>query len=104
MKIKLVNAEMNIEEVIDSLDCRILHFRNKDDKGRIMPNGGATVISIINNKTNQINVFSAKCNMKDKFARHKGIDICLRRLVGRLYTKQVEDIISNDGEFKVMVR
>ena len=47
MKIKLLDSNTSKELINYTIPCRIMHFRNRDDKGRIMANGGATMISII---------------------------------------------------------
>mgnify|MGYP001616130414 CR=1 FL=1 len=70
-------------------NAKLIHFRNRDIKGRIINVGGGTVLSITIPSDNKLSVFSVKCSMKDKFIKARGLELCLRKLVGKLFKKQI---------------
>src|SRR5690242_15189767 len=84
----------NLSKITDKIPFRLMHIRNRDEKGHIQPTGGATILSIINPYTKQVNVFSVRCSMKDKFNRKRGRELCLRKAVGKLYNKPIRNSVT----------
>jgi hypothetical protein len=93
---------------LSEFDFRLFHYRNRDQKGRITQNGGGTVMSIVNPLNGKLNVFNIGCSTKDRFSRRHGRELVLRKIIGKLYKKQVLNVYptpeTNNGSFTVEVK
>ena len=58
---------------------RVMHYRNKDNNGNIVPKGGKTVVTITDPSNGQTFQGLAKCSDKDGFNKRIGVAIAMGR-------------------------